>query len=86
MAKTSVGVERDYRSYLANFGTEFEILMRASKEDLIKKLPVKVVEGVMRARAGKVSIKPGYDGEYGIISIFDKDQPEEQKEQQLSLF
>ena len=86
VAKTSVGVERDYRSYLSNFGTEFDILMRASKEDLIKKLPAKVVEGIMRARAGKISIKPGYDGEYGIISIFDKDAPEEKHEQQLDLF
>jgi len=86
VAKTSVGVERDYRSYLSNFGTEFDILMRASREDLIKKLPAKVVEGVMRARSGKISIKPGYDGEYGIISIFDKDTPEEKHEQQLDLF
>jgi uncharacterized protein (TIGR00375 family) len=86
VAKTSVGVERDYRSYLSNFGTEFDILMRASREDLIKKLPAKVVEGVMRARSGKISIKPGYDGEYGIISIFNKDTPEEKHEQQLDLF
>jgi len=86
VAKTSVAVERDYRSYLANFGTEFDILMRASREDLLKKLPVKVVEGVMKMRSGKVSIKPGYDGEYGIISIFDKEMPGEQHEQQLNLF
>jgi PHP family Zn ribbon phosphoesterase len=86
VAKTSVGVERDYRSYLANFGTEFDILLRASKEDLLKKLPPKVVEGLMRARAGKVNIKPRYDGEYGIISIFDTDTPEEKHEQQLNLF
>ncbi|MDD5560879.1 MAG: endonuclease Q family protein [Candidatus Omnitrophica bacterium] len=86
VAKTSIGVERDYRSYLASFGTEFDILMRASREDLLKKLPPKVVEGVLRARAGKVNIKPGYDGEYGVISIFDKDSPEDKHEQQLKLF
>jgi PHP family Zn ribbon phosphoesterase len=79
-------VERDYRSYLANFGTEFDILMRASREDLLKKLPAKVVEGVMRMRVGRVSIKPGYDGEYGIISIFDKDTPGDKNEEQLKLF
>lgn len=86
VAKTSVKVERDYRSYLSNFGTEFDILLRASKGELLKKLPVKVVEGVMRARAGKVSINPGYDGEYGTISIFDKNIPEEKSEEQLNLF
>ena len=57
-----------------------------SREDLLKKLPAKVVEGVMRMRSGKVNIKPGYDGEYGVISIFDKEMPGEQHEQQLNLF
>ncbi|MCX5701340.1 MAG: endonuclease Q family protein [Candidatus Omnitrophica bacterium] len=84
--KTSVGVERDYRTYLSSFGTEFEILMRASKEDLLKGLPPKVVDGVLRARSGKINIKPGYDGEYGIISIFDVNQTQTKSEEQLSLF
>lgn len=86
VAKTSVGVERDYRGYLASFGTEFDILMRASEEELLKRLPHKVVEGIMKARKGKVSIQPGYDGEYGIISLFDKDSPGEKHEEQLKLF
>jgi uncharacterized protein (TIGR00375 family) len=86
VAKAGVVVEREYRGYLSNFGTEFDILIRASKEDLLKKIPSKVVEGIMRARAGKVNIKPGYDGEYGVVSIFGKDSPEEKHEQQLKLF
>ncbi|MFA4988014.1 MAG: endonuclease Q family protein [Candidatus Omnitrophota bacterium] len=86
VAKTSVGVERDYRGYLASFGTEFDILMRASEEELLKRLPHKVVEGIMKARKGKVNIQPGYDGEYGIISLFDKDSPGEKHEEQLKLF
>jgi len=86
VSKTSVAVERDYLMYLANFGTEFDILMRASREELIKKLPVRVVEGIMRARSGKINIKPGYDGEYGVISIFGNDAVQEKHEQQLDLF
>src|SRR3989338_605775 len=86
VAKGSVTVERDYRSYLAKFGTEFEILLRASKEDLIKGLPAKVAEGVLRVREGKVNIKAGFDGEYGIISIFGDDERPKETEKQLSLF
>ncbi|MFA5063293.1 MAG: endonuclease Q family protein [Candidatus Omnitrophota bacterium] len=86
IAKTSVGVEREYRSCLSKFGTEFEILMRAPKQDLLKGLPPKVAEGVLRVREGKVDIKAGYDGEYGIISVFGKKNPGQQNEQQLSLF
>lgn len=86
VGKTSVNVERDYLNYLPKFGTEFNILLKASKEELLKSLPPKVVEGVLRVRAGKVNIKAGFDGEYGIISIFDDNEKQEKSEQQLSLF
>jgi len=86
VAKTSVTVERDYHNCLAKFGTEFEILMRAPRQDLMKGLPPKVAEGVLRVREGKVSIKAGFDGEYGVISIFDKGEGGEKTEEQLSLF
>ncbi|MBI4706782.1 MAG: DNA helicase UvrD [Candidatus Omnitrophica bacterium] len=85
VGKNSISVERDYRSYVAKFGTEFEILLRASKEELLKALPARVVEGVLRVREGKVNIKAGYDGEYGIISIFGNEE-KEKSEKQLSLF
>jgi uncharacterized protein (TIGR00375 family) len=86
VSKTSVAVEREYRAYVAKFGTEFEILLKASREDLLKNLPPRVAEGVLRVREGKVDIKAGYDGEYGIISIFGDEENQDKKEQQLSLF
>ncbi len=85
VGKASVGVERDYRNYLAKFGTEFEILMHAPKEDLLKGLPAKVAEGVLRVREGKVNLKAGFDGEYGTISIFGEDEAKK-NEEQLNLF
>jgi len=86
VGNASVAVERDYRIYLAKFGTEFNILLKASKDELLKSLPPKVVEGILRVRAGKVNIKAGFDGEYGIISIFDDHEQQEKTEQQLNLF
>jgi len=86
VGKGSINVERDYQSYLAKFDTEFDILLRASKEELLKSLPPKVVDGVLRVRAGKVNIKAGFDGEYGIISIFNDHDQMKKKQQQLSLF
>ncbi len=86
VGKASLSVVRDYRSYLAKFGTEFEILLKASKEELLKGLPPKVVEGVLRMRQGKVNINPGFDGEYGTVSIFGEDDKPGKKEEQLSLF
>jgi PHP family Zn ribbon phosphoesterase len=82
----SVVVEREYQSYIAKFGTEFDILLKASDSQLLKGLPPRVAEGVMRVRQGKVDIQAGFDGEYGVISIFgDKEKPPA-AEQQLSLF
>ena len=86
IGKASVAVEREYRSAIAKFGTEFEILLRASKADLLKNLPPRAAEGVLRVREGRVNIKAGFDGEYGIISIFGEEDKQKKDEQQLSLF
>jgi PHP family Zn ribbon phosphoesterase len=87
VAKGAVSVEREYMSLMAKFGTEFDILLRASREDLQRGLPKRIAEGVLRVREGKVNIKAGYDGEYGIISIFGaEDSNQESHDQQLSLF
>jgi len=86
MGKGTQGVEREYFNCLAKFGTEFEILLKAPKEALLKNLPPRIAEGVLRVREGKVNIKAGYDGEYGIISIFGDDEKKGKEEKQLSLF
>jgi len=86
VGRGSMAVGRDYRSCIAKFGTEFEILLRASKADLTKGLPPRIAEGVLRVREGKVNIKAGYDGEYGEISIFGTEEKTNKDEQQLSLF
>jgi len=85
LGKDSVSVERDYHFYLTKFSTEFEILLKASKEELLKGLAPKIAEGVLLARQGKVNIKPGYDGEYGTVSVFEESSAAK-NEEQLNLF
>ena len=86
VGKTSVAVARDYRSYLASLGNELDILMRLSSQDLFRGLPKRVAEGIVRVRQAKVDIQPGFDGEYGKISIFTEDDKQGGSEKQLSLF
>ncbi|MBU0504324.1 MAG: endonuclease Q family protein [Candidatus Omnitrophota bacterium] len=86
IGKGSVAVEREYHGCLAKFGTEFDILMRASKEELAKGLPKAIADAVLRMRDGKVKILAGFDGEYGIISISSSGDNSSEGEKQLSLF
>jgi uncharacterized protein (TIGR00375 family) len=85
LGKASLAVEREYLLYLSKFGTEFAVLLKASREELFKNLPPKIAEGVLLARQGKVNIKPGYDGEYGIVSVY-KEEQAAKNEEQLNLF
>jgi uncharacterized protein (TIGR00375 family) len=86
VAKESVVVERDYRSYISKLGNEFDILLKLSKEDLLKNLPERVARGILGVREGKVDIKAGFDGEYGKICIFNAQEKSGEGEKQLSLF
>src|SRR3989344_6423057 len=74
-----------YDDATRTFGSEFKILMDATEAELRAGLPPLVAEGVMRMRAGKVHIEPGYDGEYGEIEIF-KDTERKVITEQKALF
>jgi len=76
-------VDDEYKGLVGRFGSEFNILLKMSEEDLRRFLPSKIAEGIIRVRGGNVNIHPGYDGEYGKIEIFSKDDKDEL---QLTLF
>ena len=86
MGKGSVAVEKEYRMLLARFGTEIDILTKVPPEELKKAVDPRVAEGIVRVRAGRVKVEPGYDGEYGKICIFGEDEPKVAKEEQINLF
>ena len=84
--KGSVSVEREYRSCVAKLGNEFDILNKVPENELKKSLGARIAEGILRVRSGKVNIQPGYDGEYGKISIFSGEEKADASEKQLNLF
>jgi uncharacterized protein (TIGR00375 family) len=76
-AAMNVGVatrktERIYYDLLHEFGPELDILMKADLERLAAKAGTLIATGIQRLRERKVLIRPGYDGEYGVISLFDE--------------
>jgi uncharacterized protein (TIGR00375 family) len=68
--KSAKVVSATYRNMIERLGSEFDLLLDASEEELLKIAPARVVEGIMRMRQGKIYIQPGYDGEYGDVQIF----------------
>lgn len=65
-------------------GGELKVFLEVPKERLFRLIPPKIAQGIMRVREGKVRIKCGYDGVYGEVNIFGKEEKEEEK--QLELF
>jgi len=63
----SVSVQKEYSSLISSFGTEFNILLNATPEELRNKIPEEIADVIIKVREGKVHILPGYDGVYGEI-------------------
>ncbi len=81
----SKAVEQEYLDLVQRVGTELEILVDLPEEALRKNLSPKLAEGILRVRNAQVEIEPGYDGEYGKVSIF-KETEQPTAEKQLTLF
>jgi PHP family Zn ribbon phosphoesterase len=78
-------VERGYKGLLEKFGSEFNVLLNASRDDLGKATLPEIAEGIVQVREGKVFIEPGYDGVYGKVKIFSKGE-EKTLSKQKTLF
>ena len=62
-----------YNSLIEKFGNEINILLTVSREEFIKeKVDEKLVELILRNRNKKIKVNPGYDGEYGVAVLEEK--------------
>jgi uncharacterized protein (TIGR00375 family) len=77
----TVEVEKEYQNLIAKFENEFNVLLNVQRSDLEKATLPEIVEGIIRVREGKVIIEPGYDGVYGKIRIFSKEEKKESSKQ-----
>jgi DNA helicase-2/ATP-dependent DNA helicase PcrA len=67
-------VERGYGRLLAALGSELSILQSVPLEDIARAESSLLAEGIARLRAGNVIRDAGYDGEYGVIRLFQDDE------------
>ena len=60
-----------YDRLVEHYGSEFRILLDLEEEELAAITPPRILVGITKVRRGEVQITPGYDGEYGKITLFD---------------
>ncbi len=80
------GVVSEYMAAVEKFGSEFNILLNVGEDELRSGLDPKIAEGIIAMRQGKVNIAPGFDGEFGKIKIFGKNEVVLPSQEQVGLF
>ena len=70
---SSKSVTREYERLINRFGSELSILQNVPADE-IAKASMLLGEGIARLRAGKVIKQARFDGEYGVIKLFEKDE------------
>lgn len=76
VSPASKKVEAAYLQLLARIGPEFTLLRELPIETIASAADPIVAEAVRRLREGRVIRKAGYDGEYGVISLFEPGEVE----------
>ncbi len=74
-------VDKIYWELIAKAGTEMNLLLNMSPSEIAAICSPRMVEAIRRMREGKVKIDPpGYDGEYGVVNIFNAEEKAVQKQ------
>jgi len=71
----SKGVMEQYGRTIACFGSEFNLLLQVPLEEIGQASPL-LAEAVGRMRSGRVIRRSGFDGEYGVIRVFEEGEVE----------
>lgn len=69
-SRNSKKVQEIYEQMLIAFGNELTVLRKTSLVDIEKQFGSLLAKAISRVRQGQLIIEPGFDGQYGVIKIF----------------
>lgn len=82
-------VHKTYEEMIKILGPELHILLNMPLTDIETKAGGQIAEAIAKVRSNDIVIKPGFDGEYGIVKIWvdeaEKEQAARQNTPQMSL-
>ena len=76
-APTTKAVQQTYIHIISAFGNEFDLLHRIPVDEIRSKSGELLAEAIRRLRSHEVNPQAGYDGEFGIINIFNPGEIEQ---------
>lgn len=65
-------VLQEYGKVISRFGSEFNLLLNVGVDEISERYSPVLGEAVDRIRQGKVIRRAGFDGEFGLIKVFDE--------------
>lgn len=80
----SKAVQKQYAQLLQVLGSEFHILLEVSPKEIENASTPQIAEAVQRVRSGNIYIRPGYDGVFGVVKVFQDDE-ERRKQKQIGI-
>jgi uncharacterized protein (TIGR00375 family) len=84
--KNTKRVQETYSAMIAQIANEFTLLLKTPISEIEKFGIPELALGIERMRSGQIHVEPGYDGEYGVVSVFSKDEQISAKNKQKTLF
>jgi DNA helicase II / ATP-dependent DNA helicase PcrA len=64
-------VRKQYDDLINQLGPELFVLQEADLEDLARVGSPRLAEAISRMRSGRVACQPGFDGQYGVVRLYD---------------
>lgn len=73
-SSSSKSVMSEYFRLIHSLGSEFHLYLDSGIDDINSSGGELLAEGVRRLRSGEVHLQGGYDGEFGVVKVFDEDE------------